>query len=455
MKSVVVSFIAVLSVMFQLFLVQRSFAEFGEAHDQRPSCAVCGMYIDEFRDTSTELTSKDGIKSEACGVACMLRIVNDSGGPDAFSELTVHDWNTKAPVPADDAAYVIGSRVIPDMVPNIIAFKSREEAEAFIEKEGGAALNFTQALLSISPMGMTMPTRIKQAVISPKGALAVGGGYMLMTMDKVQLGAESVDPLDFVQRPGQMMGPKKMTSEAEMVMINYSLTDDLSLGITEAYFEKKMESYKMGGKVTETTRNYGMGDVDVSLRYGLWKDVYYSKFFSLLAGATLPTGEFEKEFINMSGLQIGTGSFTYTGGLLYSQRYSDFWLHSMATYTGVNENSDDFKFGDTTRFGLALHYTPNYDVMTGLEVDGAFFEKDEFNSTDVDNSGGFRSNVAATVQWRFLTAFGGNFSVRATGGLPIYEDINHFKVGQSEKVKMGSGYFVNALISFSRRFPVY
>jgi hypothetical protein len=131
---------------------------------------------------------------------------------------------------------------------------------------------------------------------------------------------------------------------------------------------------------------------------------------------------------------------------------ADFWLHSMASYTAGLENSEDFKFGDTTRFGAAFHYTPNYDLMTGIELDGAYYQKDEFKGSDVGNSGGFRSNVAATAQWRFLTALGGNFSVRVTGGVPIYEDINHFKVGQSEKVKMGGGYFVNAMVSFNRRF---
>ncbi|HLO26312.1 MAG TPA: hypothetical protein VK187_09360, partial [Geobacteraceae bacterium] len=171
-------------------------------------------------------------------------------------------------------------------MPNIIAFKSNEDAEAFKAKEGGEILDFTQALLSISPMGMTMPTRIKTAVLSPKGSLAAGVGYMRMTMDTVKLGSDNVDPLEFVRRPGQMMSPKEMTADSEMLIITYSITDDLSLGVNAAYFEKRMESYKQGGAVTETTKNDGFGDIDLTFRYNLWKNTFYSKFFSLLLGTT-------------------------------------------------------------------------------------------------------------------------------------------------------------------------
>ena len=443
-----------LAVLFILILCVTSAAS-AEEKEGRHDCGVCGMYIDQFRYTSTRLTLKNGEKFETCGVACMLRLVNDRGGPDAFSSIEVHDWKEKEFIPAAAATYVIGSKKVPDMMPNLIAFKNKEDAEAFRIREGGETLGFTQALLSISPMGMTMPTRIKTAVLSPKGSLAAGIGYMRMMMDTVKVGSNSVDPLEFVRRPGQMMSPKEMTVDSEMLMINYGITDDLSLGVSAAYFEKKMESYRNGGAVTETTRSDGFGDIDMTFRYNLWKDTYYSKFFSLLIGTTLPTGDFKPEFINMPALQIGTGAFTFTGGLLFSHRYKDFWFHYLTNYTTMLENGDDYKFGDTSRFGAAVHYTPNYDLMIGLEVDGAYAAKDRYQDSDVNNTGGFRSNLSGVAEWRFLTALGGNFSVRGSGGVPIYEDLNHYTVGQSEKVKLGGGYFVSGMINFSRRFPLF
>ncbi|MDQ5988490.1 MAG: hypothetical protein CSYNP_04250 [Syntrophus sp. SKADARSKE-3] len=110
---------------------------FADEKTGRPSCEICGMYIDQFHDTSTHLTSKNGEIKKTCGVACMLRIVNDKGGPAAFTKIEVHDWKNKTLIPAADAVYVIGSKRIPDMTPNIIAFEKKEDAEAFRAKEGG------------------------------------------------------------------------------------------------------------------------------------------------------------------------------------------------------------------------------------------------------------------------------------------------------------------------------
>jgi len=412
------------------------------------------MYIDQYHDTSTHLTFKNGEKEETCGVACMLRMVNDQGGPGAFSKIEVHDWQKKTLVPAAEAYYVIGSKRIPDMMPNLIAFEKKEDAEAFRSKEGGEILSFTQGLMSISPMGMTMPTRIKTAVLSPKGALGLGVGYMHMTMDKVKLGSESVDPFEFARRPGQMSGPKQMISDAAMFMANYGITNNLNLGINLGRFDKTMESYRLAGRAVDTRTNSGFGDIDATLRYNLWNDVYYSKFLSLLAGATLPTGRFKSEYVTMPALQIGTGAFSFTGGLLFSHRFKDLWFHYQGSYSAMLENSDYYKFGDTTRFGAAVHYTPTYDFMVGLEADGAYYGKDRYNSSDLNNTGGFRSNVAGVIEWKFLTALGGNFSIRGTGGIPVYEDINHEKAGLMEKVKMGGGYFVSVMINFSKRYPV-
>lgn len=440
-------------VIFALVLTaQWSFAEENTA---RESCKVCGMYIDLYHDTSCELVRKDGKKFKTCGVACMIRVVNDSGGPGAFTSIMVHDWDSKELLPADKATYVIGSRVIPDMIPNVIAFSSKEAAEKFIPKEGGKLLDFTQALLSISPMGMTMPVRLKTAVPSPRGDFSIGAGYMIMTMDKVKLGSNSVDPRDFVKHPGQMMGPKKMETRSEMLMIMYSLTDNLSTNINLTYFDKKMEKYKKSGTMTDTVKNSGFGDIGLSFRYNLWKDVYYSKFFSLLFETTLPTGDFDKDLILSPGLQIGAGALTSTGGLLFSHRISDFWFHYLASYTAAFENGDDYKFGNITRAGAAIHYTPTYDFMAGLEADANYYEKSEFKGADVGNTGGFRSYLSPVIDWRFLNAMGGNCSIRLTGGIPIYEDMNHYREGTSEKVQMGRGYFVNVMLTFKSRLSVH
>ena len=418
----------------------------------RPGCQVCGMYIDQYQKTSGKLEYNDGTIIQSCGVACLLRLIEDAGGPDAFKSLLVKDWISGTQVQAQKATYVISSKIIPDMLPNIIAFRNRDEAQHFQEENGGESLTFSQALLIISPAAMTMPVRIKTAVLPSKGALGVGLGFMTMTMDTVKIGSDSVDTDDFIKRTGQMMGPEKMETQATMIMATYGLTDTMALDVKASYLDKKMEMYTMKGAKRVTTKNNGISDTLVSYRYNVFKSVSYNHFTSVLAQVSLPTGDFDTKYLSQSGLQTGTGDFAFGGGLLYTYRYSDFWLHNMASYTHKLENSDGYKFGNEARFGVAVHYTPNYDLMLGLEADVVHYDRNEFNSNDVGNSGGTRSNITGVVAWRFLTALGGNFNLRLAAGLPLYEDLNHATYMGAEAVQLGGGWFGSLSLSFKRRF---
>lgn len=418
------------------------------AESSHIGCTVCGMYTDVYQHTATHLKYKDGNTAATCGVACLMRLINDQGGPDAFTELSVRGWTTKKMLQASEATYVIGSKIVPDMLPNLIAFSSREAAENFQKENGGDVLSFTQALLSISPMGMTMPVKLQSAVVPAKGATGFGVGYMYMKMDERQQGSDGSDPLDYIKQASGMMpmAAKEMTTQGEMAMLTYGVTDDLAMALKLSTLQKRMEMYKKKGTVISTTveKNSGISDLDLTLRYNLWRNNYYSKFFSLLGGVTLPTGDFDTTYLTKSGLQLGTGDFTGTAGIMYSQRFADFWFHSMLSYTHKLENSDNYKFGDETRFGAALHYTPNFDLMFGLEINGTEYEENEFNGLYEPDSGGFRSYGTGVINWRFLTVWGGNLNLRLAAGLPIYEDM--------DGIQLGGGYFTNATLSFKRRF---
>ncbi len=422
------------------------------AQNGRASCSVCGMYIDSHQKTAATLISRQGVKSQTCGVTDMIRLINDAGGPAAFSSLKVRGWNNGHELAAQDAVYVIGSRIIPDMLPTIIAFSSQKEAQKFQKINGGALLSFTQALLSISPTGMTMPVKIKSAVVPAQGATGFAAGAMYMKKDKVMDGSDHVDPADFIQRPGQNMGAKEMKTRAEMYMLSYGINNKLALGVSIKDLHKKMDMYLASGSKVSTTRNNGLSDLNINLRYNIWKDVYYSKFFTVLLGTTLPTGNFKIEYESSPGLQTGSGSLSGTAGLLYSQRLNDFWFHTMLTYTHKLENSDNYKFGDETNFGAALHYTPDYNLMIGLEINGTDYAKNEYNGQKLDNTGGFRSYATGVGSWRFLTALGGNFNLRLSISLPLYEDMNHYTAMGLEKAQLGGGYTGSALLSFKRRF---
>lgn len=428
-----------------------------EGEEEREECKVCGMYIDQYLRSAGELVHKDGSKEHTCGVVCLLRILEDEG-IDEFISINVHDWNTGRVVDARKATYSIGSRVIPDMIPNFIAFETKEGAEDFQAKKGGDVVTFMQAMQIISPRGQTVPFRLQTAVMTGKGSFGMGLGFSYLLRDQIKLGSDGQDPGDFIAgRAQQPRAPKRAESFGQAIFFNYGITDRLAVLLNQPYFEREISQYNKnlttGGITTTGADENGFGDLDLRLRYNLWSSTIQDKWLTIIATTTLPTGEFDKALIDSPALQTGAGAPSFGGGLLYSYNYRNLWVHSSATYTGRLENGDDYKFGNQTAAGLAFHYAPHYNYMFGVEFDVLYEEKSELLGVKVGNTGGIRTNVNFVGDWRFLNALGGNFTLRGAVGFPMYEDLNHQPVGPREQVQLGGGWFANLALNYATRFP--
>ncbi len=443
------------------------------AGEERESCQLCGMWIDQYQRTVGELVYKDGTTEHTCGVACLLRIVQEKG-VDSFRSIRVKDWNNGTQVDARDAWYSIGSLLIPDMLPNYIAFADRKEAEAFAAEKGGTVLSFVGAMETIAPRGQTQPFRIRQAVTPGKGSLGLGIAYAYMLKDSVKLGTDGQNPDAFINNnPAQPRAPKKMEVQTQSLIVNYGFTDRLAVQMNLPYYERSMDTLvRQGNQVnTVNSKSGGIGDLAGEVRYNLWRSDFYDKFFTLLAGLTLPTGNFDatrafNAALNANlistapGMQQGAGTPTYLGGLLYSQKWESFWFHGQALYRVSAANNSDYKFGDELQGGIAVHYTPHYDIMLGLEMDVSNTMKNEDRGIQIGNTGGTRSNLAFVFDWRFLNAFGGNLNLRGSVGLPVYEDLNSQDFQNAAgstytQTQLGEGFFASLVINFNTRFGQY
>ena len=438
--------------------------------DERESCHLCGMWIDQYQRTACKLIHDDDKTEHTCGVACMLRIAQ-ANGVTSFRSILVKDWKHGTEVDARQAWYSIGSLLIPDMLPNYIAFADRKEAEAFAAEKGGTVLDFIGAMDSISPRGMTQPFRIRQAVTPGKGSFGVGVAYAYILRDSVMIGTDSEDPDAFMQNnPAQPRAPKEMKVQMQSLVMNYGITDRLAMQMNLPYFERRSETLvRQGSQVNQvTSKDDGIGDLAGEIRYNLWRSDFYDKFFTLLGGVTFPTGDFDStrsynamlqtNLISTGpGMQQGTDVPTYLGGLLYSHKWESLWFHAQGLYRFLPENSSDYKFGDEIQGGVAIHYTPHYDVMLGIEWDISETRKNEDRNIKIGNTGGTRSNLAFVVDWRIFNAFGGNFNLRGSVGLPVYEDLNSqtFLTPMGKpftQVQLGEGFFANLVINFNTRF---
>jgi hypothetical protein len=307
-----------------------------------------------------------------------------------------------------------------------------------------------------------------------KGQFSTGIVYGYMQKDQVGLGSNSVDPTHFIQsNPAQPKAPKQMQQMQQALTFNYTPTDKLALFMNVPYFEKRMTvlTQPTPGKFGQTVDNEnGIGDISLEGRYNLWRSTRWDKFATVLLGTSLPTGHFDgtralnpmtRTFdpVQAPGLQLGKGTATFRGGLIYSQRWKNFWLHTNAIYDVNPQNGYDYAYGDVATAALALHYTPNYNWMVGIEMDASYSEKNTDHGIKINNTGGTVANLAFVSDYRFLNAFGGNFKLRNSIGFPMYQDSNYQNAknprGDYQQVQLGSGFFVNASVVWTFRASPY
>jgi len=92
----------------------------------------------------------------------------------------------------------------------------------------------------------------------------------------------------------------------------------------------------------------------------------------------------------------------------------------------------------------------------GMEMDASYTEKNQDGGFKIGNSGGTAVNLAFVSDYRFLNAFGGNFKLRGSVGLPIYEDLNSRDMVNAkglpfQQVQLGDGFFANLAIQWTTR----
>lgn len=110
------------------------------------SCKYCGMMKSKFGYSWMIIQYDDGTTSELCSVhgAAIDLALNIDKFPEV---ITVGDYNTKAPIDAEKAFWVIGGDKMGVMTARAKwAFQTKDAADAFIKEHGGKQVTFDDAI---------------------------------------------------------------------------------------------------------------------------------------------------------------------------------------------------------------------------------------------------------------------------------------------------------------------
>ncbi|MBI4871683.1 MAG: nitrous oxide reductase accessory protein NosL [Candidatus Riflebacteria bacterium] len=397
-------------------------------------CSICGMYIQRFLRTAVYVEYAKGETESYCGVACAVRAINEAGRLDAVETAQVTSWTSRRRVPMKEATYVIGSKLVPDMLPNIIAFGSRAEADSFMARKGGKLRPLSRLLEDTSYRGLTAPFRITPAAVPSAQVLNVAVNYATRRMGGLLRGSHEISQAEGLAAATQV--PARMEMTLRTLGIGYGLTDEVFSQLSVPFASRDMTGAKRDGTSQETSTD-GFGDATLMTRWRFWHDTDYDRHLGILAGVTLPTGDYRSALRTKANVQEGLGAYAFTPGLLYSHRLGEFWFHAAATYAFNRENSDDYRFGNCFKAGVAAHWLPNSRDLLGLEVDFENTLANEYLGVNQANSGRRAAYASLVYQRRFLLVWGGNLNLNALFGVPLAEDVNGTQLGEKNHGLLG------------------
>jgi nitrous oxide reductase accessory protein NosL len=404
-------------------------------------CRICGMYIERFKKTTAQVEFKNGKTYAYCGVSCAIRAINESGGEDFVKSAVVTGWTSQKPIDMNKAIYIIGSRLIPDMLPNIIAFDSKESAQGFMAKYGGKVVPLETLFVSTSYRGLTMPFRIPSAAVPGQGVFNAGSNFNVMRKDILMKGDRPISKEDAFRY--RKMIPDTMNAIMVPFAIGYGVTDDIFCTAAIPYITKDMHGLRsqmknpLAVRDNTTTRSDGIGDLQLNTRWRLWHDTFFDKHLGVLGAIGVPTGRFNNSLRDKPMLQTGNGSFSYTAGPLASIHIGDFWGHIAGTYTVNTTNYKKYKFGDILNYGFAIHWLPNTADLFALEFDTNQCFPNYDRDVKVENTGTFAFCCNLGYQRKIFLLMGGNMSFNALFGLPLYQHVKNVQLGESWHGSLG------------------
>jgi nitrous oxide reductase accessory protein NosL len=129
-------------------------------------CAICGMSLKMFYKTSHAVDKK-----QFCSLRCLVVDMQESN--ISLNSIKVVDAKTEKLIPAKEAFYVVGSKIMGTMSKvSKLAFASKEDAEQFAKEHKGKVVSFDEALAMAKESldsDVAMVMKKKQKKIYPMG----------------------------------------------------------------------------------------------------------------------------------------------------------------------------------------------------------------------------------------------------------------------------------------------
>ncbi len=246
--------------------------------------------------------------------------------------------------------------------------------------------------------GGNMPMNVPGGGIPETHELRVKLQPMTMRMAGLRSGSGDTDinsvlgmPVMMGKATGKFMAaPESMTMNMLNLAVGYSFTDDFFAGLMAMYIDNKMPM-KFSSMMTKTAgtggftmKSKGYADTMLMAKYRLYADdgLIPSRELSLFGGLSAPTGSIDKRNTTHPltmrqkellpyAMQLGSGTWDPSFGILYQRSTSPWWWGVDARYTArFGHNKRGYRLGNRTQVDGYLMYQPHYAFVLYGELNG-------------------------------------------------------------------------------------
>jgi len=343
---------------------------------------------------------------------------------------------------------------------------------------------FAYVGLCCSKCGGNMPLNIPGAGVAETHEFRIKVSPSFMHMDGLTEGTSDIDPESLLGMPIMMGNPTgkymAVPTAMDMSMLNvsmgYSFTDDFFAGVMLMFQQNDMDMQfnDMMAMTTQqsgfTMESEGVADTMLMAKYRLFTDdpLIPTRQASFFMGLSLPTGSIDEKNATHPvamrqnellpyGMQLGSGTFDPSVGIVYSGSKSPYWWGANTIYTArVHENKRDYRLGNELRFDLYGMYQLNYMFVFEAQLNAKHTgnirgEMDEVVSGesghvmqgmasspyttplwDTRNYGGDELALTLGVQWQPASLNILSFQV----GMPLYQDLNGVQLKDDYRVML-------------------
>jgi hypothetical protein len=182
-------------------------------------------------------------------------------------------------------------------------------------------------------------------------------------------------------RSGGLAERETLTQATLRPVAVYSPIDQLNLVFQIPLVGKSWKA--TGEEPLVASERLGLGDVDLGLRWFLFKDVDMARLsrqgFAASLGTSFPTGSSnatENGIRVEEHAQLGTGAFGPYVGMLYAYHRDPWNAFASATAKFRTENSHGYRYGNALLWSLTSEFQVSKRVSLGLGLDGRFAGRD-------------------------------------------------------------------------------